>query len=304
MTLRNLLSLLALAGLAVSCTEAKAQKITVKGSDTMVITAQKWAEVYQKAHPKVAIQVTGGGSGVGIASLINGTTDIANASRPIKKSEIDSARVNGVYPFEVKAALDGLAVVVNRNNPVKEMTVKVVAGIFTGAINNWKELGGPDHDIIRYCRENSSGTYVFFKEDVLKNKDYASDCQTLQGTAAVAEAVSKDPYGIGYGGIAYFEGRKDLKILPISAEKGKPAVDPMLPGGKGVNYAVVYDRTYPISRYLFLYASRKPTGEIKKYIDWITGPEGQKVVEETGYIPLPGALPAPAKQGSAGGPQG
>jgi phosphate transport system substrate-binding protein len=302
MTLRNLLSLLALACLAISCSEAKAEKITVKGSDTMVVTAQKWAEVYQKAHPKVAIQVTGGGSGVGIASLINGTTDIANASRPIKKSEIDNARANGVYPFEVKAALDGLAVVVNRKNPIKELTTKVVAGIYTGAINNWKDLGGPDKDIIRYCRENSSGTYVFFKEDVLKNKDYAADCQTLQGTAAVAEAVGRDPYGIGYGGIAYFEKRQDVKILPIAPEKGKPAVDPMLPGGKGVNYAVVYDRTYPISRYLFLYVSRKPAGEIKKYVDWIVGPEGQKIVEETGYIPLPGKLSAPAAKGKAAPP--
>ena len=297
MTLRRMLSALAVVAFATTCSDAKAEKVTVKGSDTMVITAQKWAEVYQKANPQTSIQVTGGGSGVGIASLINGTTDIANASRPVKKSEIDSARANGVYPFEVKSALDGLAVVVNRGNPLKEMTVKVVAGIFTGAVNNWKELGGPDHEIVRYCRESSSGTYVFFKEDVMKNKDYAADCQTLQGTAAIAEAVAKDPYGIGYGGIAYFEGRADVKILPISPEKGKPAIDPMNPGGKGVNYQVIYDRSYPISRYLYLYLARKPSGEIKDYVEWITGPEGQKVVEETGYIPLPGVLPPPAKPG-------
>jgi phosphate transport system substrate-binding protein len=141
MMLRKLLAAVALLALATACSEAKAEKVTVKGSDTMVITAQKWAEVYQKSHPKTAIQVTGGGSGVGIAALINGTTDIANSSRSIKKSEIDNARANGVYPFEVKSALDGLAVVVGKNNPVKEMTVKVVAGIFTGAVNNWKELG-------------------------------------------------------------------------------------------------------------------------------------------------------------------
>jgi len=297
MTFQKLLSIAALLVLAMACSEARAEKITVKGSDTMVITAQKWAEVYQKSHPKTSIQVTGGGSGVGIASLINGTTDIANASRPIKKSEIDNARANGVYPFEVKSALDGLAVVVHKGNPVKQMTMKVVAGIFTGAVNNWKELGGPDHEIVRYCRESSSGTYVFFKEDVMKNKDYAADCQTLQGTAAIAEAVAKDPYGIGYGGIAYFEGRGDVKILPISPEKGKPAINPMNPGGKGVNYQVIYDRSYPISRYLYLYLARKPSGEIKNYVDWIAGPEGQKLVEETGYIPLPGVLPPPAKPG-------
>ena len=197
----------------------------------------------------------------------------------------------------MKSALDGLAVVVNRSNPLKEMTVRVVAGIFTGAVNNWKDLGAPDHEIVRYCRESSSGTYVFFKEDVMKNKDYAADCQTMQGTAAIAEAVAKDPYGIGYGGIAYFEGRADVKILPISPEKGKPAIDPMNPGGKGVNYQVIYDRSYPISRYLYLYLARKPAGEIKDYVDWITGPEGQKVVEETDYIPLPGMLPPPAKPG-------
>jgi phosphate transport system substrate-binding protein len=176
--------------------------------------------------------------------------------------------------------------------------VKVTAGIFTGAVNNWKELGGPDHEIVRYCRESSSGTYVFFKEDIMKNKDYAADCQTLQGTAAIAEAVAKDPYGVGYGGIAYFEGRSDLKILPISPEKGKPAINPMKPGGKGVNYEVIYDRSYPISRYLYLYLARKPSGEIKDYVDWITGPQGQKIVEETGYIPLPGVLPPPAKPGN------
>ena len=286
---------MALSLVAATACPALAGKITVKGSDTMVIMAQKWAEVYQKAHPKIAIQVTGGGSGVGLASLINGTTDIADASRPIKKSEIDTARVNAVYPFEVKSALDGIAVIVNKSNPIKTLTTKEVVGIYTGAINNWKDVGGPDHEIIRYCRENSSGTYAFLKEDIMKNQDYAADCQTLQGTSAVGEAVGKDAYGIGYGGVAYFEARTDVMVLAIAPEKGKPAVSPINASGKGVNYAVIYDHSYPISRYLFMYLARKPTGEIKQYVDWITGPEGQKIVEEVGYIPLPGTLPAPPK---------
>ncbi|MFA7001771.1 MAG: PstS family phosphate ABC transporter substrate-binding protein, partial [Candidatus Omnitrophota bacterium] len=181
-----------------------AENITVKGSDTILVLGQKWAEEYMKQHPDVSIQVTGGGSGVGIAALINGTTTIANASRQIKTSEVEKAQKAGYYPAEFAVALDTLAVIVNAQSPIKELTVKQLMGIYTGKINNWKEVGGDNQMIIRYGRESSSGTYQFFKEFILKNQDFSADCQTLQGTSAVTNAVSKDPSGICYGGAAYF----------------------------------------------------------------------------------------------------
>ena len=195
-----------------------AAKITVKGSDTMVILAQRWAEEYMKQSSDAKIQVTGGGSGTGIAALINGTTDIANSSREIKPSEIKQAQdETGKMPFQFKVAMDALSVVVHKDNPVNELTLKQIEGIYIGAINDWSEVGGHAGKIIRYCRESNSGTYVFFREHVMKNKDYAADCQTMPGTSAVANAVSEDPNGIGYGGVAYFMSRPEVKILSAKA---------------------------------------------------------------------------------------
>lgn len=263
-----------------------AKNITVKGSDTIVTMGQRWAEEYMKQHPETTIQVTGGGSGVGIAALMNGTTDIANASRAIKDKEIEKARQAGFYPQEVRVAIDSLAVVVNKTNPVETLTVKQIAGIYMGKINNWSEVGGPNAAIIRYCRESSSGTYQFFKEFILKNKDYAADCQTMPGTSAVTNAVSKDPNAIGFGGVGYFVGQASLKILSVKKDEGSEPVSPLRADGS-VDYESAWTKRYPIWRYLYMYPANKPRGEVKAYIDWILSPEGQAIVEKEGFIPLP-----------------
>jgi len=250
-------------------------KIVVKGSDTLVILAQRWAEVYMKSNPSTAIQVTGGGSGVGISALINGATDIANASRKMKPSEKDKlkARYN-TLGVEVACAKDGITVYLNPSNKVKELTIKQLGDMFSGKITNWKQVGGDDADIKLYGRENSSGTYVFFQENVVKG-DYASNCQTLPGTAAVVNAVKKDPNGIGYGGAAYAEG---IEICKVKKDDNSPAY--------AANAETIKNDQYPISRYLFMYLKNRPTGEMKKYIDWILSPEGQKLVVEVGYFPV------------------
>lgn len=251
------------------------KKITIKGSDTMVILAQKWAEVYMKSHPEVNLQVTGGGSGTGISALINGATDICNASRPMKQSEIDKLKERyGSLGVEIRCAKDGITVYLNEENPVKELSIKQLSGIFSGKIKNWKEVGGQDADIKLYGRENSSGTYVFFQENVVKG-DYATSCQTLPGTAAVVNAVKNDKYGIGYGGAAYSKG---IKQCMVKKDDKSPAYFP--------NPETIKNGSYPISRFLYMYLRNRPTGEIKNYIDWILGQEGQKLVVEQGYFPV------------------
>lgn len=251
------------------------QKITVKGSDTMVILAQKWAEIYMKKNADVTIQVTGGGSGTGIAALINGSTDIANSSRSIKQSEMEKikARYN-TLGVEIPCAKDGITIFLHASSPVNELTIKQLGSIFSGKITNWKEVGGTDATIILYGRENSSGTYVFFKENVVKT-DYAANCQTLPGTAAIVNAVKKDKFGIGYGGAAYAEGVKHCKVK----KDDKSAA--FLPTKENIA-----NNTYPISRYLYMYLNSKPTGKLKEYIDWILSADGQKVVTEVGYFPV------------------
>jgi phosphate transport system substrate-binding protein len=250
-------------------------KITVKGSDTMVILAQKWAEIYMKKNPSSVIQVTGGGSGVGITALINGTTDICNASRPIKSTEVEKlkARYN-TLGVEIPCAKDGITIFLNESNKVKELTLTQLKDIYTGKITNWKELGGTDAAIRMYGRENSSGTYVYFHDEVVKG-DYASSVQSLPGTAAVVNAVKKDINGIGYGGAAYAQG---VKHCAVKKDAGSPAV---LPTAESIKKG-----DYPISRYLYMYLRNRPTGELKKYIDWILGAEGQNVVAEVGYFPV------------------
>ena len=261
--------------LAISMAFIASQKITVKGSDTMVILAQKWAEIYMKKNTEVSIQVTGGGSGVGLSALINGSTDIANSSRPIKQTEIDKlkARYN-TLGVEIPCAKDGITIYLHSSNPVSELSLKQLSQIFSGKIKNWKEVGGQDADIKLYGRENSSGTYVYFKDNVVR-ADYAPSCQTLPGTAAVVNAVKKDKYGIGYGGAAYAEGVKQCKV---KKDDSSPSY---LPSKENIAA-----NTYPVSRYLYMYLKSRPTGEIKKYIDWILSDEGQKVVTEVGYFPV------------------
>lgn len=250
--------------------------ITVKGSDTMVIMAQRWAEAYMNAHPDISIQVTGGGSGTGISALINGTTDICDASRPMKASERESLKSRySSLGVEVKSAKDGLAVYLNETNPVSDLSLDQLKAIYTGETTNWKDVGGPDAKIIVYGRENNSGTYVFFRDNVLKGKDYTSTMQSLPGTAAVVNAVAKDKFGIGYGGCAYGKG---IKFAQVKKDAGSPGAVP--------NAETVKNGSYPLSRYLYMYLRSRPSGEIKKYIDWILSPEGQDIVTKVGYFPV------------------
>jgi phosphate transport system substrate-binding protein len=249
-------------------------KITVKGSDTMVILAQKWAEVYMQKNPGSVIQVTGGGSGVGITALINGTTDICDASRQMKPTEVEKlkARYN-TLGVEIPCAKDGVTIFLNEANKVESLTLKQLSDIYTGKIRNWKEVGGNDSEIRLYGRENSSGTYVFFHDEVVK-ADYSTSVQSLPGTAAVVNAVKKDVNGIGYGGAAYAQG---VKHCAVKKDAGSQAYLPTAETiGKG---------EYPMTRYLYMYLRNRPTGETKKYIDWILSPEGQSIVTEIGYFP-------------------
>lgn len=265
--------------------------ITVKGSDTMVNLAQKWAEVYMGKNPSISIQVTGGGSGTGIAALLNKTTDLANASREIKESELEKAKKQGVEPTQYQVALDGIAVIVHPNNKVDNLTIQQLSDIFTGKITNWKQAGGENLPITLYGRENSSGTYEIFKEHVLgkdeKNmqKDYATSTQVLQGTAALGESIARDVKGIGYGGVGYFAERNDIKILHVKADQKSEAVIPS-ENGK-VNYEVIWNKKYSISRYLYCYTDQNAKPELKAYLDFIVSAEGQNVVKQMEYIPLP-----------------
>ena len=251
------------------------EKITVKGSDTMVILSQKWAEVYMKKNPGSTIQVTGGGSGVGIAALINGSTDIANSSRPMKAGEVDKLKQRyNTLGIEIPCAKDGITVYLNKANPVSELTVRQIGDIFAGKITNWKQVGGPDAGIKLYGRESSSRTFGFFKDNVVKG-DYSTSCQTLPGTAAIVNAVKKDKYSVGYGGAAYAEGVKDCKV---KKDDKSPAYAPTA--------ETIKNKTYPISRYLYMYLKSRPTGETKKFIDWILSPEGQSLIASVGYFPV------------------
>jgi phosphate transport system substrate-binding protein len=265
------------AGLLLAALPAfSATTITVKGSDTMVILAQRWAEAYMAANPDVTIQVTGGGSGTGISALINGTTDICNSSRPIKPTERQKLKERyGSLGVEIKAARDGLAIYVHPESPIKELSLQQVRDIYLGAITNWKQVGGPDAKIVLYGRENNSGTYEYFRDHVLEGKDFTVSMQSLPGTAAVVNAVSKDKLGVGFGGAAYGKGIRELKI---KKDAGSKAVAPTA--------ASIKSGEYPISRYLFLYLKTRPTGELKSYIDWILSPAGQKLVTDVGYFPI------------------
>ncbi len=264
------IALLSLAGMVF------AGNITIKGSDTMVRLGQRWAEEYMKIHKDITLQVSGGGSGNGIAALINSGTDICEASRDMKPQEYTDANTKGIKPYRVSMALDGIVVFLNETNPVTELTLDQLRGIYTGSITNWKEVGGPSHSIILYGRENSSGTYAYFKEVVLKNDDYADATQTLPGTAAVVNAVSKDKFGIGYGGIAY---EKGVKALAVKKDADTPAVVPTM--------ETVIKGTYPISRELYWFFNGVPTGDLKAFLNWTLSPEGQKIAEQTDYVPLP-----------------
>ena len=250
--------------------------VTVKGSDTMVILGQKFAEKYMKGHPDVKIQVTGGGSGTGIAALINGTTDIAESSRPMKPQEMASAESRqGGKVTEEPVALDALSIYVNAANPLTEMSLPTARKIYTGQVTNWSEVGGPNAPIVLYSRENNSGTYVFFKEHVLQNDDFDPRAQTLPGTASVVNAVANDPNGIGYGGIAYAQG---IKALKIKKDDMAPAVEGTLENAQSGKYG--------LARELYFYFVPGKNAAADAFAAWVVSAEGQGIVGDVGYYPL------------------
>ncbi|WP_224370758.1 phosphate ABC transporter substrate-binding protein [Hyalangium versicolor] len=253
---------------------AQAGTVTVKGSDTMVILVQRWAEEFMKKNPDSKLQVTGGGSGTGISALINGTTDICMASRPMKDTEVAKLRTRfNTTGTEIAVAKDGVTFYVHENNPLNSLTQEQLKGIYLGDITNWKQVGGPDAPIVVYSRENSSGTYTFVKDNLLGGEDYTASAQTLPGTAAVVNAVAKEKNGIGYGGAAYAKGVKELKIKVGSDELAPTAEN--IKSGK-----------YPLSRDLYFYLRSKPSGEAKSFIDFALSTEGQQIVNKVGYFPV------------------
>lgn len=278
-----LLSLLsACAPSSQTSSDSPAAYIENKGSDTIVNLALAWAERYQAEHPEVRISVTGGGSGTGLASLINGTVDIANASRQIKVEEIAQAQANGIQPVEHIIARDAIAVIVNPENPVSELTLQQISDIYSGKIDNWNEVGGDDRPIVRLSRETNSGTHVYFLETVLRlgKKDdktlFSMDTLLLPSSEGIISEVRDNPNAIGYDGLGYAP--KDLKMIAIAKSAGEPYV---LPSVETVN-----DKTYPIARDLYMYTAGEPTGIVKTYLDWILSPEAQKIVLELGFVPI------------------
>ena len=275
---RMIKALSALAAVAIAVGSVQAANITMKGSDTLVILAQKWAEVYMQKNPDTKIQVTGGGSGTGFAALQNQQTDLANASRKIKAKEVEACfKAFGKRPTEYKVALDGLSVYVHESNPIKQLSIEQIKSIFTGKVRNWKDVGGPDLPITLYSRENSSGTYEFFKENVLGGADFAASAQAMPGTAALLQAVARDNKAIGYGGAAYGQGAKHILV---SKETGGEGVEPTEEN--------ILNQKYPIWRYLYIYVNPAlDKGDVKKFLTWVRGDEGQALVKDVGYFPLP-----------------
>ncbi len=271
--MRTALSALVLAVLLTI--SATAANITMKGSDTMVRLGQRWAEEYMKKNPNSVIQVSGGGSGTGIAALFNGTTDICMASRDMKPKEYQDAKAKNLGVTRISVSLDGIAIFLNKENPVNDLSIPQLRAIYTGELTNWKEVGGPDATIILYGRENNSGTYAYFKEHVLQEDDFADRCQTLPGTASVVNALTKDPKGIGYGGIAW---ATTVKHAGVKATDTTAAIHPTT--------EAVSKGEYPISRELYFFLRGEPSVEVKNFINWTLSPEGQKVAESADYIPL------------------
>ena len=255
-----------------------------KGSDTLVNLALAWAERYRTLHPEISIAVTGGGSGTGIAALVNGTVDIANASRKMKDEEIAAAQANGIEPTEFTVAIDALAVIVNPANPVSQLTIQQLADIYTGRITNWKDVGGNDAPIILLSRETNSGTHVYFLEQVVRmgskeNTDiFAPQTLLMPSSVGITSELRRNPNAIGYDGFGYVDPVQE-KLIAVAPDADSPYVLPSVVSGA--------DGSYPISRGLYMYTAGEPTGAIRAYLDWIMGSEGQTIVAELGFVPLP-----------------
>lgn len=253
-----------------------------KGSDTIVNLALAWAEAYQVKHPEVRISVTGGGSGTGIAALVNGTVGIANASRKIKDEEVLEARSKGIEPVEHLIARDAIAVIVNPANPVSALTLQQIADIYSGKIRNWAEVGGEDRPIVKLSRETNSGTHVYFLETVLRmgSKEdktlFAVDTLLLPSSEGIIAEVRDNPNAIGYDGLGYVP--EDLKMIAIASQAGAAYI---LPGIDSVN-----NKSYPIARDLYMYTNGEPVGAIADYLHWILSAEAQEIVIELGFVPV------------------
>lgn len=262
--------------------DSPAQYIENKGSDTIVNLALAWAETYQAEHADVRISVTGGGSGTGIAALINGTVDLANASRKIKDEEVAEAQSKGVNPLEHIIARDAIAVIVNPENPVSELTLQQISDIYSGKITNWSEVGGEDRPIVKLSRETNSGTHVYFLETVIRLGDsenttlFSMDTLLLPSSEGIIAEVRQNPNAIGYDGLGYVP--DDLKMIAIAEAEGGAYV---LPAIETVN-----DKTYPIARDLYMYTNGEPTGIVKEYLTWILSAEAQEIVAELGFVPV------------------
>ena len=258
------------------------QTIENKGSDTMVNLALAWAEAYAEVRPEVRISVTGGGSGTGIAAMINGTVAVANASRKMKPEEMDEARANGIEPVEHIIAGDAIAVVLHPSNPVDGLSIAQLSAIFTGQITNWHQVGGENRPIVLLSRESNSGTHVYFLERVvregIKNDDrlFSPDTLLMPSSEGISNEIRQNPNAIGYDGLGYVT--HDQKMLCVIDKPGGPCVSPAV--------ETVQDGTYPIARPLFMYTAGEPTGAMREYLDWILDPEGQALVRELGFVPL------------------
>lgn len=245
--------------------------INVEGSDTMVNVAQAWAEGFQTENPGVMVSIKGGGSGTGIAALINGTVDFANASREMKDEETVQAEDKGIAPVETEVAKDGIGVVVHPDNGVTGLSIDQLGKIYRGEITNWKEVGGADAAIVLLSRDSSSGTYEYFKEEVVgKEKEYAKEAKLLASTQAIVDETKNNPNAIGYVGVGYIT--PDVKVVEVD--------------GVAASVDAVLDGSYVLSRGLYMYSNGEPAGVMKAYLDWILGAEGQKVVEEQGFVPI------------------
>lgn len=264
----------------IGCGKTKA--VQLKGSDTMVNLGEAWTEKFMQENPSIAIAVTGGGSGTGIAALINRTTDIAMASREMEEKEIKLANQNGVYPIEIKVANDGIAVVISSKNPVSNLTLQQLSDIFSGKITNWKEIGGEDKSIVALSRDRNSGTHVFFLENVVKMgkkknpEEFAKGVLMMPSSQAIVEEVSANSSAIGYVGLGYLSQR--LKRIAVAKDAKSLFILP--------NEETVASGSYPIARGLYLYTDRNPRVEVKKIIDFALSKEGQQIVKQMDFVPL------------------
>jgi phosphate transport system substrate-binding protein len=273
---RVIIFILGLSFFGCASTDEGERPVTIRGSDTMVAIGQKWAEVYMLKFPEATIQVNGGGSGTGISALINRIADICQSSRAMKKREKSILQEKFGQPaIEIPVAKDGIVIYVHQSNPMTEISLDQLLNIYTGKIKNWKDLGGEDKEIVVYGRENSSGTYEFFKKEVLKGADFAAEVQTLPGTGAIAGSVERDQYAIGYGGVAYSKG---IRLLKVKRHPDSTAVS--------ASEQTIADNSYPISRDLYFYLVREPKGRINNFIDWILSDEGQALAMKEGYFPI------------------